>query len=418
MGNQTMSQTDVGQTVFVARQPIFGEGQSTHAYELLFRSGLENCCAAMDGDRATLDVIANTFLEIGLDELTAGKPCFINFTRKLIVERTPRLLPPELVVVELLEDIEPDDEVIAACRELKAAGYSLALDDFVWADRGHPLLDVADIVKVDFMDTTPEQRVQIADGLVGRGIRALAEKVETQQEYQHAKEAGYTYFQGYFFSKPVIREGKALEGNRLAFLQMLQELHRPDLSYDQLEAAIRQDVSLTFGLLKFINSAWFSLKHQVESIHHALVLLGPQELRKWFALVRLRNIASDKPNELVMQALTRARMAEGLSEAVGMAECSSDLFLMGMFSMLDALLDMAIPEILSRLSINPQIKSALLGEPCPFRKVYDVILALERADWPAFESHAAALGLREDAAQSVFAQSVKWATDAFAVAAM
>jgi c-di-GMP-related signal transduction protein len=413
-----MNQTAVGQTVFVARQPIFGEGQSTHAYELLFRSGLENCCGAVDGDRATLDVIANTFLEIGLDELTAGKPCFINFTRKLLVEKTPFLLPPELVVVEVLENVEPDDEVIAVCRELKEAGYRLALDDFVWSDRGHPLLELADIVKVDFMDTTPAQRVLIVEDLDGRGIRALAEKVETQQEYAHARDAGYSYFQGYFFSKPVIRESKALEGNRLAFLQVLKELHRPDLSYEQLEAMIRQDVSLTYGLLKFINSAWFSLKHKVESIHHALILLGPQELRKWFALVRLRNIASDKPGELVIQALTRARMAEGLAEAVGLEECSSDLFLMGMFSMLDALLDMAISEILSKLSINPQIKSALLGEPCLFRRVHEVILAFERADWAGFEAHAAALGLREDVAQSVFAESVRWAAGAFDVAAV
>ncbi len=409
----TQTQTEVAQSVFVARQPILDESQDTYAYELLFRSGLENYCMATDGDAATLDVISRTFVEIGLDELTAGKPCFINFSRQLLLDRTPHLLPPELVTVEVLEDVEPDGDILKVCRELKDAGYTVALDDFVFADRDNPLLDLADIVKVDFVDTTPDERIQIMEGLHKRGIRGLAEKVETHQEYEDAKQAGYSYFQGYFFGKPVIKEGKTLTGNRLACLELLQEVHRLEMSIDRVEDAIKKDAALTYRLLQCINSAWFGLKNEVNSIHHALVLLGPPEIRKWLALISLRNMAADKPNELMIQALVRAKMAEELAPDLGMQKASSELFLMGMFSVLDALLDKPMEEILVKLPLNPEISSALLGEPGRFRDILDLIQAFERATWDKFSQCAAKLDLREETVQTVFQQSVKWASDAF-----
>ena len=410
-----MAETATGHSVFVARQPILDGEQKTYAYELLFRSGLENRCNFTDGDSATLDVIANTFLEIGLDDLTAGKPCFINFTRKLLLQNVPQLLPPELVVVEILEDIEPDEDVLSACRGLRDAGYTLALDDFVLADRGSPFLDVAQIVKVDFMGTTPDQRRQIAADLESRGILALAEKVETGEEFTEAERDGYSYFQGYFFSRPVIHEGKALEGNNLTYLRLLQEVSRPELSYEELEATIKQDVALTYRLLRFINSAWFGLRNEIESIHHALVWLGPPEIRKWFSLVCLRNMATDKPGELMVEGITRAKMAESLAEDLDLEEQKSELFLMGMFSILDGLLDRPMSEILPDLPINPEIKSALLGQPCRFRQVLDTVIAFERGEWGTFSAHAATLELPEDAVQAVFIESAKWATNAFNV---
>ncbi len=412
-----MTQTEVAQGIFVARQPILDVDKDTLAYELLFRSGLENCCRATDGDAATLDVISRAFVEIGLDELTSGKPCFINFSRRLLLNRTPELLPPELVTIELLEDVEPDREVINACRKLKDAGYTLALDDFVLADLGHPLLEMVDIVKVDFIRTSPDERVTIMEDLLARNIRGLAEKVETQQEFEDAKRASYSYFQGYFFGEPVIKEGKSLTSNRLACLELLQEVHRVDVSIDRVEDAVKKDAALTYRLLRCINSAWFGLKHEVNSIHHALVLLGPPEIRKWLALVSLRSLGSGKPNELMIQSLVRARMAEELAEHLDMRQVSSELFLMGMFSVLDALLDKPMDEVLAKLSVGPEITDALTGEPGHFRDILDLIKAFERANWDIFGQCAAKLDLREESVQSVFHHSVKWATDAFAISA-
>lgn len=203
-----MPSTNLTTTVFVVRQPIFHRAKNVHGYELLFRSGRENRYDGTDGDACTLDVIANSFATIGLDELTAGHRGFINFTRNLLLQDVVNLLPPDQVTVEVLENINPDEEVLAACRRLKDAGYTLALDDFVLTDPNHPLLDLADIVKIDFMATPREEQKRVVDVLNGRKIKALAEKVETDEEFRRAEADGYTYFQGYFFAKPSICEGK------------------------------------------------------------------------------------------------------------------------------------------------------------------------------------------------------------------
>ena len=228
---------------------------------------------------------------------------------------------------------------------------------------------------------------------------------------------GYSYFQGYFFSKPVIKEGKALSPTSMGYLRLLQEVHKPELSLTKLEETIKQDPSLAYRLLKFINSAWFGLRTEIESIRHALVWLGPPQIRKWFALVSLRGMAAGKPNELMIQALTRARMAEELADAAGMPEKACDLFLMGMFSVLDALLDQAMTEILEKLPISPQIKSALLGDSGPFRNVYDLVLAFEQGQWLAFSACAAGLGVPEETVQTVFTKAASWAANAFDLSA-
>jgi len=411
-----MQTTGVSTSVFVARQPIFHRAKNVHGYELLFRSGRENRFDGTDGDACTLDVIANSFATIGLDVLTAGHRGFINFTRNLLLQDVASLLPPDQVTVEVLENIEADDEVTAACRRLKDAGYALALDDFVLTDPNHPLLDLADIVKIDFMATPQEEQKRVADFLNGRKIKALAEKVETDEDFRRAEEDGYTYFQGYFFARPSIHEGKEVSASKLARLRLLEQVNRPEIAVDDVEEIISQDVALTYKLLRFINSAWFGLRHKISSIRHALVWLGPKEVRKWFALVSLRDMGTDKPNELFLQALTRAKMAEGIAPAARMQEDAPELFLMGMFSLMDAVLDMPMSQVLTKLPLDEQIKTALLGGSCPFRWVYDLIAAYERGNWEGFAGQAAHLKLDEDVVPPVFNESITWANQACACA--
>jgi EAL and modified HD-GYP domain-containing signal transduction protein len=403
-------------SVFVARQPIFDRTKNVFGYELLFRSGTENRYdPSADADASTLDVIASSFLVIGLDELTGGKRGFINFTRNLLLGDVVDLLPPEFVAVEILENIAPDEEVLAACRRLKEAGYLLALDDFVTATAGSPLLEMADIVKVDFMGTSPEERKRLGQDLVARGIKALAEKVETVEDFDAAAACGYSYFQGYFFSKPIIKSGNRIAGNKLSYLRMLREINRPELSYDQLEEAIKQDVALTYNLLRFINSAWFGLRYKISSIKHALVLLGSKEIRKWFALVALRNMSTDKPNELLLRSMTRAKMAEAMAPMVGLAKHGPELFLTGMFSVIDALLDAPLPEVMEKLPLDEQVKAALLGQASPYKPVFDLVMAYEKGDWEAFSRQAAQLHLDERLVPQVFSESLKWANEAFSL---
>jgi EAL and modified HD-GYP domain-containing signal transduction protein len=408
-----MNTTALATTVYVARQPIFDRKKNTHGYELLFRSGLDNKYTGADGDTASLDVIANTFLEMGLDELTGGKRAFVNFTRNLLLWETADLLPPEVVAVEILEDVRPDEDVLIACRKLKEAGYTLALDDFVLADSGSPFLDFADIVKVDWTLTTAEDHQRIAEDLRNRGIKALAEKVETNEEFEQAKDYGYSYFQGWFFSKPVITSSKALSPNVLAHLRMLQEINRPEMSYGALGDIIKQDVALTYKLLRYINSIWFAIKYKVNSINQALAWLGPIEVRRWFALSSLRNMSTNKPDELLLQALTRAKMAELISTPAGLEGDAPELFLMGMFSSIDALLDVPMEIILDKLPLNKQTQRALLGDPGAFRSICEMITNYEQGAWEAFSAKAHELNIDEEIIPGIFKDSLKWAGQCF-----
>jgi len=409
-----MGAPTVASSVFVARQPIFHLARNVHGYELLFRSGQENGYTGTDGDACTRDVIASSFVDIGLDELTGGQRGFVNFTRNLLLSDVADLLPPDLVTVEILENVDPDEEVVEACKRLKDEGYTLALDDFVVADQGHPLLDLADIVKVDFADTTREERKRLAGYLARRKIKPLAEKVETEDDFQQADADGYQYFQGYFFAKPDIHEGKAIAGNKLAYLRLLEQVNRPEMSLDEIEAVVKQDVTLTYKLLRFMNSVWFGLRYKVSSIKRALVMLGPQEIRKWFALVSLRQMGTDKPNELFLRGMLRAKMGEGVAPLTGMEKHASEIFLMGMFSVMDALLDAPMADIMKKLPLDEKVKGALLGQKTPLTGVYDLITAYELGRWQQLSTHTRALNLDMQALPPVFGESLKWANQAFA----
>ena len=400
--------------VFVARQPIFDREKAVFAYELLFRSGFENYYDGLDPNKATIDVISNSFFVIGFDKLTDGKTAFINFTRDLLTKGVAGLLPTEAVTVEILEDIEPDDQMVGVCKELKESGFTIAMDDFVSKDRGNPLVEYADIVKVDFMGTDAKERESLCRMLTDQGVEPLAEKVETAEEFDQALEWGYSYFQGYFFAKPSIQSAKKIAGNKLAYLQVLYEINQPGIAYDDLETAIKQDISLTYQLLRFMNSAWFGFRSDIESIHHALVLLGPKEIKKWFALITLNHMASDKPHELILRAVSRAKIAETLAPIVGMKNHRSELFLLGMFSLIDALTDTPMTEIVEKLPLHEDVKKALLGQNSRFKPVYDMILAYEKGDWNPFSAAAQNLGLDESVVPEVVKDSLQWANEAFA----
>ena len=404
--------TAVRDTVFVARQPIFDKHKTVRAYELLFHPGAEASPAGADADATTLDLIASSLLVIGMDELTGQKRGFINFTRNLLLKGTPDLLPSDLVTIEIATSIQPDDEVLAACGKLKAAGYTLALDGFALSDLGNPLLELADIVKVDFSATAPQERARIAEQLEQRNILSLAKKVETIEDLDAAVATGYTYLQGDFFSRPVIHAGNRITSNRLNQFRLLNEVYRPDLSYDELEAIVKQDVALTYHLLKYINSVWFALRYEVTGIKHALIVLGAGEIRRWAALMGIRGASRDKPSELFLRSLTRARMCESLAPHVGMGATASDLFLMGMFSVIDALLDMPMAEILPKLPLTPAVTQALLGQPSPFQIVKDVVVAYEKGDWEAFAANAKSLGLDTQIMPATFSGSLRWANQA------
>ncbi|MDC4225107.1 MAG: EAL domain-containing protein [Candidatus Manganitrophus sp.] len=399
--------------IFIARQPIFDRQQQVYAYELLFRSGLENIFNHSDLDYASSKVALDSFFILGIDNITGGKRAFINTSRGMLVNGYVALLPREMTVVEILETVEPDPEVIAACRKLKQAGYLIALDDFIDEARFQPLVDMADILKIDFLETKKEEQKRLIERFAHRGIRLAAEKVETRETLQEAIEMGYSYFQGYFFSKPTIISGKEIPGFKINYLRILQEIHRSSLDYERVEEILKIEMSLSYKLLRYINSAFFGWRVEIRSIKHALVMLGESDFKRWASFIALSNMAKDKPNELVFQAILRGRSLELLAPVFHLSERAQDLFLMGIFSLIDAIVDRPLLDILVEMPIAEDIKAALLGERGYLRDIYQLMISYEQGEWNQFSELAAQKQIEEEKIPPLYRKALEWATQRF-----
>ena len=403
--------------VYIARQPIFDRRLNVIAYELLFRTGLNNIFENSDGTQASSKVIADTFLLFGIEKMTGGKKAFINFTRDILLANYALLLPQKAVVIEILEDVQPDEEIQAVCQELKESGYEIALDDFIDENRFKPLLDFTNILKIDFKETTTEVWKHMVDTYRPMGIELLAEKVETRDEFEQAREMGYDYFQGYFFSKPVIIQGKDIPAFKFNYLKIISEINKPDLDFGSVEGIIKNEIALSYKLLRYLNSAYFGLRVKVSSIRQALALLGEVEIKKWVTLVTLAHMGQDKPDELVSTAIARGKFCELISPEIGFRNRSSDLFLLGMFSVIDAIMDRPLAEILSEISLVEDIEAALLGEENQLKKVYDLNLSYEKGEWKTVTELSARLKLDEVKLPALYLEAVEWANEIFRVGA-
>ena len=402
--------------VFVARQAIFDRRMKVYGYELLFRPCRDSSVAGAADSAASLQVITNSFFSIGMERLLAGTRAFINFPQDLLVD--PRLfsLPASKTVIEILETVRPEAAVVKACRALREKGYVLALDDFSHLQGWDRLANLVSIIKVDFRATTPAEQEALVERYAGRGACMLAEKVETQEEFDRARRLGYHYFQGYFFARPVIISRREIPGSKLSYIRILQEIHRPEVELFALEALIQRDVSLASKLLRYINSSIFGWINPVHSIRQALALLGEQEIRNWVSLVALPNLASDKPDELVRTALLRARFSELLAQWAGLGHRKADLFLIGLFSLLDAMLGRSLAEILDEMRLGGEIADALLGTAPPRQSlagVYTLVREYEAGDWNALSETAANLRIPAEIIPDLYLEAVSWSDQIF-----
>jgi EAL and modified HD-GYP domain-containing signal transduction protein len=393
---------------YVARQAILDRGLKTVAYELLFRNGPEHVFRCESLPRATSSVIADGFLMIGIDALTGGLPAWVNFSRETLVDDSASLLPPRFLVVEVLETVEPNAEIVRACRALKRAGYTLALDDFAWSEAWHPMLALADVVKVDFLATRGAERALIAKRLRRYGVRLLAEKVETLADFQDALACGYELFQGFFFSRPTLTHTPDLRGLESAHLRILEAVSSPDCDLRALEELVRRDLALTYKLLRRASSAAFGQPAAASSVRHALALLGVEEVRKWVALLVMAGVSRDKPAELVRLALLRARFCEEVAPLFGLERRATDLFLAGLFSEIDAMLGRPMEEILAELAFEPELAGTLRGEETPLVKALRCARAWERGDWARIEAIADTLEARGDGLPEAYAAALAW----------
>ncbi len=396
---------------YVARQPIFDANRDVFGYELLFRSGPENLFCGTDGDKATANVLSHTLHFQGLDALTAGKKCFVNITRRILLDELYTMLPPDRVVLELLEDIEPDADVLAACKKIRRAGYTLALDDYILEDRSQDFLPLINLLKVDFMGMESSKREEAAKRAAAHGHTLLAEKVETHEDFKEAAGLGYGLFQGFFFCKPEMMKQRNLPVATMTQLRLLEHLNQPTIKLDELDSLIRQDIGLSYKLLRFLNSAAFSFRTEITSIKRALVLLGDRPLRRWASLIILSGMSNDKPQELMSTYLIRAKLCEKLAELAQMSDQSNDAFLLGMFSLLDAILDQPMSALLEQLALCDEIKAALLGDDGPLRTVLDLAIAVERGQWDRSAAATASLMLSDEEVARAYQEAVGWSAE-------
>ncbi|MBV4446728.1 HDOD domain-containing protein [Clostridium tyrobutyricum] len=399
--------------IFLARQPILDKYGKIISYEILFRnSGTGNTYKFNDGDEATIKVMQNILINIGMEKIVGHKKAFINFTGNILKSDLYSLIPSENVVIELLEDIVPSENVVNSCRILKKSGFTIALDDFVFNDSYTELVKLADIIKVDFLLTKGQERKGVLDTArnINPDLKFLAEKVETLDEFNEALSLGYSYFQGYYFSKPQIVKGKKIEGNKLIYLKLIKELSSKKFSLENIQNLIKKDVSMSYEILKLINSAKYYFKNKIKSINHAVSLLGENEIKKWLYFICMKPICSNRPQIVMLESLLRAEFLEKLAKKTALSKNSSNFYLMGIMSLMDVILQMPLIKVLDELMISKDIKYALTGrESNYYSKMLDIVISFRTGNWDKSMLMASSyFNLNYRDLQNCYMESIRW----------
>lgn len=406
--NRTAARTDPRFHRYVARQPILTAGEKVFGYELLFRNGVDDYFTAADADSASRSTLDSSIL-IGLDVLCDGRQAFVNCTREVLLKDYITLLPPDQIAVEVLETVPPDDLVIAACDRLAKGGYTIALDDFGVNDPREPLVELAKIIKVD-MRSTPLHDSAALVKRYGARSQMLAEKVETREEFVAAQKAGFKLFQGYFFRRPEIMHAREIPANQMNYLRLLKAVSLPDLDSREIENMIKGEASLCYRLLRYLNSPIFGFSGQIQSVRHALAILGEREVRRWIRLVVTLGAAHNKSTDLVLSALVRARFCELLGSQVQQGS-QTDEFLLGLLSLMDSILELPMGVVLEGICVDRETKSVLLGDKSQLTPLYELMVAQEGAEWEKVRSLCAQLNLDETVVAESHWQAMQWARE-------
>jgi c-di-GMP-related signal transduction protein len=378
-----------------------------YGYELLFRNGVEDFFNSdpESAARSTLD----TSLLLGINTLCGNRLAFVNCTREVLFKDLITLLPPDQAVAEILETVEPEDRVVAACKRLKSAGYLIALDDFAPNDPRMPLCEFADIIKVDFRATRLAERAGMMQRFGSTKCKMLAEKLETPHEFQQARDMGFEYFQGYFFCRPEVVIGREVPASRLHYVRLLEMVSRREIDLRELEKLLKQEASISYRLLRYLNSPLFGFSLEIKSLRHAIVVLGEREIRRWIRLVVAVGAAEQTCSELVVMGLARARFCELLSDRM---KSEADVFLMGLLSMMDAILEVSMDALLEKLPVDHETKAVLLGQESGLRPLYRLMLAQESGEWEEATALSKQLKLRDEEVASSWFQALHWSQEA------
>ncbi len=395
--------------MYIARQPIFTVHKKLFAYELLYRGTKEYNLTNITGNRATTSLLSSSFLTEGIDVISANKPCFINFTEELLLNNIPLSFPKSKIVIEILEDVRPTKEIISICRRLANQGYRIALDDFIYDKSFEPLIELAEIIKIDVRLTPLDSILKTLHKLSTFSGKLLAEKVESHEEFEKANKLGFTYYQGFFFSKPEKILIKELAANKMNLLNLMSEITKKATTLEKLHEIINVDIAISYKLLRFLNSAYFYRLQEVKTVKHAIAYLGEKELRRFVLLTLVSELASDKPGELVRLSLVRAKFCELLANESRFQSLADEVFLMGLFSFIDAMLDTDMKTIMEKLPISDNIKEALSQKTGTCSYFLKAAIFYERRQEGNFEKIVRELGVDTAKVPNIYLTAAKYA---------
>jgi EAL and modified HD-GYP domain-containing signal transduction protein len=390
---------------YVARQPILDLHGKVHGYELLFRDG-PRAMFRGDGDLATRTMIDNTLL-FGLGRLSGNLPAFLNCTEEALTGRLVHVLPAGMTVLEILETLDPSPALIGACQHLKSCGFRLALDDFTWKPGIEPLVEIADYIKVDFAISDEQNRRELLRRLSGVTVALVAEKVETQEEYQKARDEGFTLMQGYYFCRPVLMKNYKVPANRLQHVEILRMLQDETMDLHELTGLVKRDTCLTYRLLRLVNSPMSAMRQEVQSVQAALIAVGEENFRRLATLAITSEMNAGQPMELLRMAFVRGRFCELASVFCNLLP--AEQYLLGLLSLLTAMLRVPMNDLTPLLPLRDGIRRALEGEKLPERALLCWLEGHERADWSTCDIVTEKQGLNAGDLLVCYEEALHWA---------
>lgn len=393
---------------YVARQAIMDRDLKVHGYELFFRDGKKNCFPDIEPDEATSKIITSGHLTLGLEEITAGKVAYLNFYDDAILNRFPTSLDPDSVVIELVESAPVTEPLIEACKKIQQKGYKIALDDHDFDSKWDPLLPYTSIVKIDIKNASLDEIKKQLPKFAKYGISLAAQKVENYEALESCKDIGFDYFQGFFFAQPEIVRNREIPAAKMSLLQLVSESAQAEMDYDKINNIIEREVALSYMLLRFINNPTFNKSQKITSLRHALNYMGNAEVKKFVALLALANLGDEKPSELLNLSLVRAKFCELLAKERKEDENPPKGFLVGLFSMLDSMLDQKMENLVAKLPLIEELKFALCGKRNSLNYYLELAKTFESANWSKTRQIAQVLKVDQRTLHGMYNQAIVW----------
>jgi EAL and modified HD-GYP domain-containing signal transduction protein len=397
--------------ILVARQPVFDRYQQVRAYDLLLKTSFENLYNDPNWEKANTAALAMNLLSSHIATISAGKNVFVNFDGRMLQRDMATIFPEDDVAIEIIYEGKSDAELLRQCARLKERGYQIVVDSTVPELPPAELLDLIDILKVDAGGI--EKLKKENNRTRSNRLKLLAKNLSGRADFNEAVERGYTYFQGDFYRKSQWRQPGDVPYAKLNLLLLLHEINSPGVSFQNISRIVQRDVGLSYKLMRHINSAYFGFPSEIRSVKYALTLLGLLNIRQWLSNVALLELAQDKPDELVVNSMVRARFAELLASRFGLAKRSSELLLLGLFSLLDVFLERPMEIVLEKLPLTDELKSALLHQNSPFLPVYQLVLAYEGGDWNSVSRIAKEEVIAESELSLLYIKALEWSRQVF-----